>query len=336
MKKILIVTGGAGFIGFNYLSYIISNNFFIHYDEVHLIDKLGYATKYNKNWYMELIGSITKPKIFNVINDINNLSEYPINKTDINLAYIIDIVNFASQSHVDNSIKTPNIIYEENTTIPSRLISYAGGVEHVRKFVQISTDEVYGDLPYDIKDNYNSWFSTTSPLLPNNPYAASKAAQDCFLRSMAHTFGLNLVTVRMANQFGPYQHVEKMLPASILRAVRGETIKIYGEGKNIRQWTPVTQTVQHIKNILKSENNTTIHLGAKQTLLSNNEIVEMWRKILFDKYKLKTTVEYIEDRKGHDKMYAIQSSENYTYDNIQKEFEKSIKHYVKNAKHYAT
>jgi dTDP-glucose 4,6-dehydratase len=178
------------------------------------------------------------------------------------------------------------------------------------------------------------WFKPDSPFLPNNPYAASKAAQDCYLRSMEHTFGMNVVTVRMANQFGSWQHPEKMLPATIGRILSNQSIKIYGEGKNIRQWTPVSQTVNHIRNILETENATTIHLGADQSLLTNNSVVEMWRKIMLYKYRIESKVEYIIDRKGHDKMYAIQPTLKYAYTNLDKEFEETLAHYVDREEHY--
>jgi len=322
MKKILIITGGAGFIGFNFVKHFLPLR---GYENVIFIDKMGYATKNNKSEYYRL--TATSEKFINIEMNINNLYAFPIPNKVKNSEF--DIVNFASESHVDNSISSPYSIYNDNACIVSNLISWAGK-ENISKFVHISTDEVYGDLDYNLKDDYSKWFKPDSPFLPNNPYAASKAAQDCYLRSMNHTFGLNVVTVRMANQFGPHQHHEKMLPATIKRAVGGLPIKIYGEGKNIRQWTPVSQTVKHIYNILMDDkvNNTTIHLGASQSLLTNNEVVDMWRGILKDNHNIDTTVEYIEDRKGHDKMYAIQPSVEYVYGNIKDEFVSSIDYYV--------
>ena len=135
----------------------------------------------------------------------------------------------------------------------------------------------------------------------------------------------------MANQFGPHQHYEKMLPATIQRVVSGEAIKIYGDGNNIRQWTPVTQTVKHIHDILLNTevNNTTIHLGATHSLLTNNQVVDTWRRILKDKHQIDSKIEYIADRRGHDKMYAIQPTLLYSYTNLEKEFEDTISHYIK-------
>lgn len=330
MKNILIVTGGAGFIGMNFVKHYIAFKHYIAsnpFDAVIFIDKMGYATVQNKDLYHFHVSS--NPSFVSIEDNINNLAGKSLPFGELGYAPNFYVVNFASESHVDNSITTPAQVYNENACIPSNLVA-ALGLENIRKFVQISTDEVYGDLDYAFKDNYSKWFTPNSPFLPNNPYAASKAAQDCYLRSMQHTFGLNLVTVRMANQFGPYQHSEKMLPATIKRAVSGMPIKIYGEGKNIRQWTPVTQTVKHIYNILTtpSVNNTTIHLGAAQSLLTNNDVVDMWRKILKDNHGKDTTIQYIEDRKGHDKMYAIQPTLIYDYINLNKEFEDTIAHYV--------
>jgi len=322
MKNTLIVTGGSGFIGFNFVKYFLPLN---TYDYVVFIDKMGYATKYNKDEYRKLVVS---DKIFSIEEDINKLC-ISHNTREMSDS-IYDIVNFASESHVDNSIATPSKIYNENATIPSSLVDWVG-IKNIRKFVHISTDEVYGDLDYSYRNDYSKWFKTESPMLPNNPYAASKAAQDCYLRSLNHTFGLNLVTVRMANQFGPHQHSEKMLPATILRAVNKLPIKIYGSGNNIRQWTPVSQTVRHIYDILTDAtiNNTTIHLGAAQSLVTNNEVVDIWREILKDKYHIESSIEYIEDRKGHDRMYAIQPTLTYDYSNIREEFESTIDYYIK-------
>jgi dTDP-glucose 4,6-dehydratase len=322
MKIGLIITGMAGFIGFNFLLKT-SGEFHKHYDKIISIDKMGYATQHNRESYISLCKGL-EIECYNVnINDIYKITKF-------SQEFTWDILDFASESHVDSSIKNPASLFNENSTLPSNLLSAFEDMKSIRKFVHISTDEVYGDLDYALKDNYSQWFTPKSPFLPNNPYAASKAAQDCYLRSLQHTFGLNLVTVRMANQFGPYQHSEKMLPATIKRAVSGMPIKIYGEGKNIRQWTPVTQTVKHIYDILAdvNVNNTTIHLGAAQSLLTNNEVVDMWRKILKDKHGRDTTIQYIEDRKGHDKMYAIQPTLIYDYKNLNEEFESAIDHYV--------
>lgn len=325
MQNILIVTGGAGFVGFNFIKHYMSQK--SPYHSTIFIDKMGYATIFNRDSYRAIIKSSND--FISIENNINNLNgvTLPYGMTYIFGKY--DIVNFASESHVDNSISSPSEVYNDNACIPSNLIAWIG-LRNIRKFVNISTDEIYGDLDCSLKDDYSRWFTPESPMLPNNPYAASKAAQDCYLRSMKHTFGLNLVTVRMANQFGPHQHPEKMLPATIYRILRDMPIKIYGNGKNIRQWTPVTQTVKHIYSILTDDtvNNTTIHLGAAQTLLTNNEVVDIWRKILKNKYGKDSAIQYIEDRKGHDRMYAIQPTLSYAYSNVNEEFESAIDSYA--------
>lgn len=326
MKTILVLTGAAGFIGYNFLAHFVTTATYSKYSSIILIDKMGYATTYNDKAYRKIVASHGKLLPYEM-----NINDLQADQGEPDVHY--DILNFASNSHVDNSIITPSAIYYDNVNIPARLIDHFG-MSRIRKFVQISTDEVYGDLDYSLKDNFDMWFKPDSPFLPNNPYAASKAAQDCYLRSMEHTFGMNVVTVRMANQFGSWQHPEKMLPATIGRILSNQSIKIYGEGKNIRQWTPVSQTVNHIRNILETENATTIHLGADQSLLTNNSVVEMWRKIMLYKYRIESKVEYIIDRKGHDKMYAIQPTLKYAYTNLDKEFEETLAHYVDREEHY--
>jgi dTDP-glucose 4,6-dehydratase len=170
-------------------------------------------------------------------------------------------------------------------------------------------------------------------MCPQNPYSASKVAQDVFLRSIQHTFGLKLKFIRLSNQFGPYQHTEKMLPATILRALKGESIKIYGEGKNIRQWCPVTSSVKIISDVLFDS----ISPTAKDKLLNNNEVVAIWSKILAEKHGIKTSILYVPDRLGHDLMYALKTNkivDEYYKTPLIEEFETTIKHYIDNKEYY--
>jgi len=242
-----------------------------------------------------------------------------------------DILDFASESHVDNSIKDPYYSFSENSNITKKIVEIIG-IKNINKYVHISTDEVYGDLDCSYKNDKSKWFNINSRFNPSNPYSASKVAQDVFLMSLKHTFNLNLVIIRMANQFGEYQHPEKMLPASILRAINGDNIKIYGKGDNIRQWTPVRQTVNHIYDILLNENNTIIHLSATDMLLTNNEVVNLLVNNLNNIHNIKCNIEYIEDRKGHDRMYALIPTEKYNYVHSIHDFYNVISYYVYNNK----
>jgi dTDP-glucose 4,6-dehydratase len=314
----LLLTGCAGFIGINFLQYALYNNLKDNYDKVVVLDKEGYAAQYNLKLYSDLIVDFKLDRITKDINDIIDIKIFDSVKWDI--------LNFASESHVDNSIKDPFYAFSQNSNITKRLVEIIG-LNNINKFVHISTDEVYGDLDCAYKDDKSKWFTIESKFNPSNPYSASKVAQDAFLMSLRHTFGLNVVIVRMANQFGMFQHPEKMLPASLHRAYNCETIKIYGNGKNIRQWTPVSQTVKHIFNILKTENDTTIHLAATDMLLDNNQIVDILIKEL-KTYNINAEKEYIIDRKGHDRMYALMPTEKYEYTNSMYDLEQTVKFYI--------
>lgn len=314
----LLITGAAGFIGINFLYYALTHNIKENYDKVFVLDKEGYVATYNLNFYNTLIKDFKLQRITKNINDPLDIKIYNSVKWDI--------VNFASESHVDNSIKDPFYAFSQNSNITKRLVETIG-IDNINKFVHISTDEVYGDIDCKYKNDKSKWFTVDSKFNPSNPYSASKVAQDAFLMSLRHTFGLNVVIVRMANQFGIYQHTEKMLPASLNRAKNNNPIIIYGSGKNIRQWTPVSQTVKHIFNILKKENNTTIHLAATDMLLDNNEIVDILIKEL-KLYEINAKKEYAEDRKGHDRMYALIPTEKYKYTNSIYELFQTVKYYI--------
>lgn len=310
MSRVLILTGAAGFIGFNFLKKFVNSLVIDKYNFIYSIDKMGYATKYNSEEYR----SICKNKnIFSIEKDINSLKEVDnifntIGKKDC----YIDILDFASESHVDNSIKEPFSIYEQNATLPSSLLSWIGKENwgNIKNYWHISTDEIYGEIEFGKINDTSNWFTTTNNFKPSNPYSASKAAQDCFLISLKHTFGLPVKFIRMANQFGKHQHKEKMLPASILRAINGESIKIYGEGKNIRQWTPVDVTVDIFFDIIAEniEIADVLHISNRFGIYNNNQIIEKLVKCL-EKKNVICNIEYIEDRKGHDMCYALDSTQ---------------------------
>jgi dTDP-glucose 4,6-dehydratase len=307
MEKILILTGMAGFIGLNVLREMSSrgalNNI---YKKIISIDKLGYATKYNLLEYKRLcdLHNITRLDID--INDLPN-SKYAYEYQN----WTCDILDVASESHVDNSLSDPFSIYNKNSSIPAKLLEWIGkeNWKNIGTYWHISTDEVLSEIPLDKIQCDSNWFKTTSPIKPNNPYSASKAAQDCFLMAMKHTFGLNVKFIRMANQCGPYQHVEKMLPASILRVINGEPIKVYGNGLNIRQWTPVNITSKIITDIMEGIINfdDILHIAYRYGVYNNNEISNMISDCMLD-FGYNAKIEYITDRLGHDSAYALDTS----------------------------
>lgn len=330
--KGLILTGCAGFIGLNLLKAIVKDTeFYNSYDYIISIDKMGYATKFNKKEYNSLCDIYS---IFQVNADITTLNiNNSYTKPSEEMKY--DIIDLASESHVDNSIANPFGIYKENALIPASLVEWVG-IKNINKYVHITTDEIYGELPLTTPEE--NWFNEASNFHPNNPYSAGKAAQDCFLISLKHTFGLNLRFIRLANEFGPYQHSEKMLPATILRALTNQPIKIYGNGENKRQWTPVVDSVKIIIDVVKGKIDEELtHIAKKGDIPNNNEVVEMWRKILKDDFNINTHIEYVADRKGHDLMYALKTNsviDSYFTESNLTRFRESIKFYIENKSSY--
>jgi dTDP-glucose 4,6-dehydratase len=282
MERCLLITGCAGFIGMNLFEKLLCNDTIQNYDLILSIDKFGYASKYNKEFYFEnekkLNQYINVKTIKSNINNLKNISEY--SSININNTDSIVIMSLASESHVDNSIQNPFSIYEENSKIPSSLLKFIGidNWHKIKKYYHISTDEVYSEIPLEDIHDYEKWFSEKNNINPNNPYSASKAAQDCFLMSMKHTFNIPVKFIRMANQQpGKYQHPEKMLMASILRVLKGEPVKIYGNGTNVRQWTPVSITAQILADVInnKLDFDGVLHIANKNGVKNKNEIIDL-------------------------------------------------------------
>lgn len=298
MKNGLILTGCAGFVGVNLL-FKISPELRKRYDRVVSVDKLGYATVYNREVYKELCDGLNIERVDANILELASHIRFSPN-------WDWDVVDLASESHVDNSISNPASLYEENALLPSRLLGAFDDFRSIRSFYHISTDEVYGDLPTNAPEK--NWFTENSPFKPSNPYSASKVAQDAYLTSMKRTFGVPVRIIRMANQFGNFQHPEKMLPASCLRAFRGDSIKIYGLGLNQRQWTPVDVTAKIIVDKLEAlADFDVLHIANKKGLASNNHIVDILSETIEFCAGIKSQMEYVPDRKGHDLCYALKT-----------------------------
>jgi dTDP-glucose 4,6-dehydratase len=311
----LIITGSAGFVGINTLEKLSERqNLAKNYNRIISIDKMGYATEFNRSFYYQILNKLDKfTKVISLECDINS-NEFKHKKYQHYDDESIDILDFASESHVDNSIKDPFFIYTQNCAIPSNLLSWIGKDKwkSIKTYYHISTDEVYSEIPLENVHDKKYWFTVDTPLKPNNPYSASKAAQDCFLMSIKHTYGLNVKFIRMANQQpGKYQHKEKMLMASILRVLNGDTVKVYGNGKNIRQWTPVEITAGIILDVLGgviTVDDSVIHIANKNGVFTNNEIVSMLERVMSG-YGYELKKEYIQDRLGHDTAYALITEE---------------------------
>jgi dTDP-glucose 4,6-dehydratase len=334
--KTLILTGAAGFIGLNVLKRLIKDAKTLKkYSSIISIDKLGYATTFNRIEYEKICKENSIDRIDVDINELPKL----LYKVDTRKN--IDIIDFASESHVDNSIKDPFSIYSQNASIPAKLLEWIGkdNWKNISTYWHISTDEIYSEIPLNEVYDPKTWFTTKSAFKPNNPYSASKAAQDCFLMAIRHTFGLNVKFIRMANQFGEYQHPEKFLPASVIRGLKGETIKVYGNGLNVRQWTPVKTTSQIIVEIINGDFafSDVLHIANRFGIYKNNEIVNYIIDIMGE-YGYNVKSEFVKDRLGHDSAYALDTGlrvDGYFEDfDIIKSIKETVKFYIDNKELY--
>lgn len=295
-NKTVIVTGGAGFIGSNFIRYLKRT---APSCKIICFDKLTYAASLDNISAVPplcelVVGDITSE------NDIFGMLE----------CYAPEfIVNFAAESHVDRSIAYPHLFYQTNTlgvlNLLDNILKYRDKTGKDIRFHQISTDEVYGDLPISPDGVYPRRFSESSRLSPSSPYAASKASADMLVMSYCRTYGLNAVITRSANNYGRYQHFEKLIPHTVMSALENKKIGIYGDGKNQREWLYVDDHCGALLNVLTCADAGEIYNIGSQIRLDNDTLVKMILRILG---KSEDMIEYISDRKGHDRAYATNSS----------------------------
>ena len=307
-KKSILVTGGAGFIGSNFVPYFCEK-----YPDYHIInlDKLTYAGNLDNLRECENMTNYTF-----VHGDIcdRNLVSSLFEKYDIR-----GVIHFAAESHVDNSIKNPGAFVETNINGTYNLLNCAyhhwmdapskpkSGYEDCR-FHHISTDEVYGTL------GATGFFTETTPYAPNSPYSASKASSDFLVRAYRHTFGLNTTTSNCSNNYGPKQHSEKLIPTIIRKCLAEESIPVYGNGSNIRDWLYVLDHCKAIDLIFHTGiAGETYNVGGRNER-NNITIVETICKILDEKHprangkKYNELISFVADRAGHDFRYAIDAT----------------------------
>jgi len=286
MKNVL-VTGGAGFIGSNFINNILQkeDDYFI----VNL-DKLTYAgnlenlkqSENNKN-YVFIKGDIANSELVNYI-----FEKYKIKY----------IVNFAAESHVDRSISGSKIFYATNVIGTNVLLETARRY-NIEKFLQISTDEVYGSLGDE------GLFTELTPLSPNSPYSSSKAAADMMAMAFYHTYGLPVVITRCSNNYGPYQFPEKLIPLIVINSLNDKKLPVYGDGLNVRDWIYVTDHNEAAGLVLeKGKIGQVYNVGASNEM-SNISIIKLILKHLG---KSENLIQYVKDRPGHDRRYAIDST----------------------------
>lgn len=289
-----LITGGSGFIGSNFIRYL-----FNHYQNIEIInfDNLTYAGNLNN------LSNIESDRHYSFVKgDICEIKKIKAVFDEFHPEYVI---NFAAETHVDRSILHPDIFVKSNVLGVQNLLQVSLQ-QGVKKYLQISTDEVYGSLGTE------GTFTEKNPLLPRNPYSASKASADLLTRAYFHTFNLPINITRCSNNYGPYQFPEKLIPLTILNCLSGKKIPVYGDGLNVRDWIHVEDHCSAIDSVLhKGVAGETFNVGANNER-SNIEIVKLIIHILVDlRPDLKVSeslISYVEDRKGHDQRYAIDST----------------------------
>ncbi|HBG61926.1 MAG: dTDP-glucose 4,6-dehydratase [Omnitrophica WOR_2 bacterium GWF2_38_59] len=284
-RKTLLVTGGAGFIGSNFIIYMLDkypNHKIINFDV------LTYA------------GNLDN------LRSVENNRNYKFVKGDIsNGQYVAAImkevdyvIHFAAESHVDRSIEGPEIFVKTNVLGTQVLLDHAKA-NKIKKFVHVSTDEVYGSL------GKTGYFTESTPISPNSPYSASKAGSDLIVRSYYETFGFPAVITRCSNNYGPFQFPEKLIPLMITNALENKPLPVYGDGMNVRDWLYVEDHCSAIDRVLHDGK-----LGEVYNIGGNNEWhnIDIVKLILKELNKPETLIKYVEDRLGHDRRYAIDAA----------------------------
>ncbi len=306
VEDTILITGGAGFIGTNFISYYLKNN---QNFKIVNIDKLTYAS--NTSSLLEVEHSRRYTFVKGDICD-RSLIEKLFVRYDFK-----GVIHFAAESHVDNSINKPSEFINTNILGTFNLIDVAKNhwmitpnlpkSQHKNsRFHHISTDEVYGTLEKE------GLFTEQTPYAPNSPYSASKASSDFIVRSYFHTYGMNVITTNCSNNYGPNQHDEKLIPTIIRKALSGENIPIYGDGKNIRDWLYVNDHCVGINLVFsKGVSGETYNIGGKNehnNLYIANTICQILDEVKPKNSSYKNQIAFVKDRPGHDYRYAIDAT----------------------------
>ena len=285
-----LITGGAGFIGTNYCLYFLEKE--NHKDDVLVVvDKMSYASN-------QVIKSMSDGKKIIFIQE--DLTKYNKVNQIFKKFHFDYVINFAAESHVDRSISKPDLFIKNNIDLTLNLLKLSLKYK-VKRFHQVSTDEVYGAT--SLSSSYR--FKESDNLLPTNPYSVSKASCDLLVLSFYKTYGLNVTLSRSSNNFGLYQHHEKLIPLVIKKAMNNEYIPVYGDGKNIRDWIDVKDHVYAIDEIVLKGKEGEIYNVSSHNEYSNLEIVKFILSIL---NKDENLIMFVKDRKGHDARYALDTS----------------------------
>ena len=323
-KKSFLVTGGSGFIGTNFCEIVSKKH------KVLNIDKLTYCSvpekykiNFNKNYKFNKVDLAQIRRVFKIMNK---------NKFDY-------LVNFASETHVDRSIENPRMFIKKNIDSNLllidiiRLLFVEKKLKKNFKFIHISTDEVYGSKFKPVNEN--------GKLLPNSPYASSKASIDLFLRSYGKTYNFPYIICRPSNNFGPYQFPEKLIPTVISKILNNKKIPVYGNGENLREWTYVKDTCNAILNLsLNSKIHEVYNIGSGIRISNINLIKIILKELGIPKNQIKNHLEFVRDRPGHDVSYSLNSKKlkkklkyfSFNKKKIEEKLKETVKWYLKNTK----
>jgi dTDP-glucose 4,6-dehydratase len=279
----VLVTGGCGFIGSNFVRHLLGSD-----AEVNVVnlDALTYAGNLSNLADLE-----KHPRYTFVKGDITS-------RDDVRAAMgrgVTDVINFAAESHVDRSIQDSGPFVRTNV-IGTQVLLDAAREFKVSRYVQVSTDEVYGSL------GPTGLFTEETPLHPNSPYSASKAAADMLVQAYQHTFGLNAVITRCSNNYGPYQFPEKLIPLFVTRLLNDETVPVYGDGQQIRDWIHVLDHCRGIEAAWRKGRSGEVYNFGGRCEMANLSLTRLLLKLLG---KPDTLIQYVADRPGHDRRYAI-------------------------------
>lgn len=285
-----LITGGAGFIGSNYCHYVVNK---YPEDNFVCLDALTYAGNYNN------IKSLEEKENFKFVHgDITDrdLVDKLFKEENFDI-----VINFAAESHVDNSIKNPGIFLTTNI-IGTQVLMDASLKYNVKRYHQVSTDEVYGDLPLDRPDLL---FTEDTPIHTSSPYSSSKAGADLLVGAYYRTFGLPVTISRCSNNYGPYQFPEKLIPVIFSKAMKNEKVPVYGTGENVRDWIHVHDHNVGVDLIVRNGKVGEVYNLGGHSERTNLTVV---KTILKQLGKSEDLIEFVTDRKGHDLRYAIDST----------------------------
>lgn len=283
----ILITGGCGFIGSNFIRYILEKH--PEYKIVNL-DALTYAGN------LENLKDIKNNKNYKFIK--GDIADYALVTRILSENKIENVLNFAAESHVDRSIQDPAPFITTNV-LGTQILLHASKESDIKRYIQVSTDEVYGSA------DQNEYFTENSPLEPNSPYSASKASADLLVRSYWETYKFPAIITRCSNNYGPYQFPEKLIPLMITNALEDKPVPVYGDGLNVRDWIYVLDHCKSLDVVLhKGKDGEVYNIGGKSEMKN----IDVVRLVLKEMKKSESLIQFVKDRPGHDRRYTIDST----------------------------